>query len=111
MMLNESWWISTDHAVSEAGRLGMNITLAPVWGPDTDRIFVDADRHAEFVGLVAKRYSNQAHIVWLPAGEYQKIRYVHNADGSVTKPPKGRMNADEMARFNAFTSLPSTALR
>jgi len=101
MRLNESWWVTTDHAVKEAARLGMTIAIAPVWGSDNDRIFVNPARHVEFVSLLAKRYSNQAHVLWIAAGEYDKItddEYVRN-----NRP----LNAAELARYNAIT----TALR
>jgi|GEM_PF-6932464 len=101
MRLNESWWVTTDHAVKEAARLGMTIAIAPVWGSDNDRIFVDPARHVEFVSLLARRYSNQAHVLWIAAGEYDKI----TDDVYVTN--NRALNAAELARYNAIT----TALR
>lgn len=98
LRLNASWWAKTDHAVKEAGRLSMNITLAPVWGSDNDRIFTDPARHVEFATLIAKRYANQAHVIYIAAGEYDKI----TDDVYVTN--NRALNAAEKARYNAITA-------
>jgi len=73
MTLKPSGWVKADWAIQEAGRLGMAMSVAVVWGPDNDSFLPDPAAHAIFAGLVAKRYSNQAHVWWIPAGEYQKI--------------------------------------
>lgn len=62
-----------DWSVQEAGRLGLLITIAPVWGPDNDVYLPDVAKHVEYVTLLVQRYNNQAHVVWIPAGEFHKI--------------------------------------
>ena len=94
MALNESYWAKIDHLVRETARLGMIFTIAPVWGAQNDLIFPDPDRHVEFVMLIAKRYATQAHVVWIGAGEYQKITYEGKTGTSIA------LSAAEKLRYS-----------
>lgn len=98
--LNEAYFSRVDHAVREAGRLGISLFIAPIWGRAPDLVFPNAADHVEYQRLIARRYAQQAHVNYIPSGEYTKIAYENAADGSVVIVNRP-LTAAEKARFRA----------
>lgn len=106
MKLNESWWRSVDHTFKEAARLRLVLFPALIWGSSNDEVFQPGQelQHAEFAKLVAKRYSNQANIHWIAAGEYHKIRYdLPDSSGNYVITPIRPLTESEKHRYNLVT--------
>lgn len=101
MVLNGAYWSIIDWMVQEAGRLGLVLMLAPTWGPDSTWFFPAVEDQVRYASLVAARYRNQAHIGYIATGEYQKIRYVLDAQGRIESTPDRDLTGAERARFVA----------
>ncbi len=99
--LNEPFFSVIDHAVAEAGRLGIALWMAPMWGPHNDRHIKDLDLYKQYFALVASRYKTQAHVNFM-IGEYDKLRWSGPNDD--VWEPQRPMNAEEMTRLRAAVS-------
>lgn len=94
-----------DHAIAEAGRLGIILAIPLFWGPDNDYLFPEVAKQVEVVKNVVSRYRNQSHITWVISGEYHKIAYTPAGivNGIMTWNKVRRLiNVEEKARFQAL---------
>ncbi len=63
------YWDHVDYVIDKAADKGIYIGLVPVWGSNVRTGHVSSQQAGKYAEFLAKRYHNQANIVWLNGGD------------------------------------------
>jgi len=86
LSLNETYWRHIDSIVDNAGEKGLYVVLFAMWGMDADDMFGDPQKdNYEYGFLLGQRYKEKSNVLFAVTGEYNKIRYIRQSDGTWDK--------------------------
>lgn len=77
LTLNETYLQHIDYIVDKADEHGLYVALPVVWGALFDLVFdINSPMEAYDIGFqLGQRYMNRNNVIWIVAGEYQKIAW------------------------------------
>lgn len=125
--MRTSWFSETgiedgkiDWLVSETKRLGMFVAIPVMWGSTIDRILCDdgqtqsdpscasTTRATNYATWLAQRYSAEKHIIWIVAGEYDKITWTIDPNTHVVTTNSQEIDSNQLAVLNAIATALNT---
>lgn len=94
---NEAYWQNVDCFVNKATDRGFYLALPLIWGHTLDGLFTTDAQRRDYARFAVRRYADYPNVVWVLAGEWQKIAWRNEARDRTTPTRAEIAMIDELA--------------